>query len=390
MIFNDHDAVLACAGKALHSYSRIHFSRNGDELSVDGEAVNASGAGSSLALRYLTPGTPIRTANGSGASLYVLRLPPPSEDHPDRAFLGSLDRSLLWMTATVAGLVLIATWTLTRRLVSPIEELRLGAREVARGDLSRRVSADGSDEIADLARSFNGMAAELEHQRELRRNLLHDVLHELRTPLTALRCRLDMIGDGLSRNPSQEMCAVDAEITHLTRLVDDLQEVALAEARELKLSMADIELNPIVVSAARAAGLDNDARLRLEAQPAVIVRGDAVRLRQVVLNLLSNAARYTPSDGGITVKLFTRDRDAIVEVHNTGSSLSAHDLEHVFDRFYRADPSRQRATGGTGLGLAIVKNLVEAHGGRIWVANETSGVMFTVVIPRTDPVHADL
>ena len=381
LVMNEQGTVLAKAGKPLEEGRNFRFQRNGDELTVEGIDPQSSDIRSSLTLRFRLRGIPIKTEDGTPAALYILRIPEPSRERPENVFLGSLDRSLIWMTVLVALVVLIATWILTRRLASPLEELRSAARDLARGDFSRRVPARGSDEVADLARGFNAMAAELEHQQALRRNLVHDVVHELRTPLTALRCRLDTISDGLSRLPHREIAQADEEMEHLTRLVDDLQELALAEAGELKLSRSEVELVPVLLSAARAAGLENDSRVRMETVDGLMVTGDVVRLRQVVLNIMSNAARYTPFDGVITVRAFAREDQAVVEVYNTGSSLTNDDLAHVFDRFYRADESRQRATGGTGLGLAIVKNLVEAHHGQVWARSDSSGVTFGFAVP---------
>ena len=213
------------------------------------------------------------------------------------------------------------------------------------------------------------------------RNLVHYVVHELRTPLTALRCRLDSVADGVSTDPRKEFAGANEDIDHLTRLVEDLHELALAEARELNFTISDVPLVPIVESAARAAGLEGDSRLRLILDNYLVVRGDAVRLRQVVLNLLSNAARYTPAEGRITVSAISRDRETVVEVHNTGSHLTSDELAHVFDRFYRADPSRQRASGGTGLGLTIVQNLIEAQGGRVLARSDDTGVSLAFALP---------
>jgi signal transduction histidine kinase len=210
---------------------------------------------------------------------------------------------------------------------------------------------------------------------------VHDVAHELRTPLTALRCQIDSVADSLSRDPRKAIEGADEEIEHLARLVEDLHELALAEARELRLAICDTPLNPIIVSAARAAGLEIDSRLRLVMDDNLLVRGDAVRLRQVVLNILSNASRYTPAEGQITVNAFQRDQETIVEVHNTGSQLTPDEIAHVFDRFYRADPSRQRSSGGTGLGLAIVKDVIEAQEGRVWARSDNSGVTFAFALP---------
>jgi signal transduction histidine kinase len=276
---------------------------------------------------------------------------------------------------------LLVTWTLTRRIVGPVEELRKAARELATGNLMRRVSIRGADEIAELSKSFNAMASELENQQKLRRNLVDDVVHELRTPLTALRCRLDSISDGVSEDPHKEIQGANEEIGHLTRLVEDLHEVALAEARELRLDISEQPLAPIIASAVRAAGLEGDSRLKVVVCNSMILQVDPVRLRQVMMNILTNAARHTPSDGIVTVNAKYGSGEAIVEVHNTGSRLDSHEITHVFDRFYRADPSRERSTGGAGLGLAIVKNIIEAHGGRVWACSDDVGVAFGFGLP---------
>ncbi len=252
------------------------------------------------------------------------------------------------------------------------------------GNLTRRVSIAGSDEIAELSKSFNAMASELENQQRLRRNLVHDVVHELRTPLTALRCRLDSISDGISKDPRSEIEGANDEIAHLTSLVEDLHEVALAEARELRLNITVEQLEPIMASAIRAAGLEGDSRLHVMVAAGTALQADPVRLRQVLLNILTNASRHTPPDGTVTLNAREVDSEVIVEVRNTGSQLSSYEITHVFDWFYRADPSRERSTGGTGLGLAIVKNIIEAHGGRVWASSDDRGVSFGFAMPSTN------
>ena len=310
------------------------------------------------------------------------RYPMETIEQPDSIFLGSLDRSLLLVTGLVAAASLLATWILTRRIVGPVEELRKAARQLATGDLTRRLSIRGSDEIAELGKSFNTMASELENQQTLRRNLVHDVVHELRTPLTALRCRLDSITDGVSKDPGGELEGANDEIAHLTRLVEDLHEVALAEARELRLNISDEPLEPIIASAVGAAGLEGDSRLLVVVADGTVVQADPIRLRQVMLNILTNAARHTPPRGTVTVSAHDVDGEVIIEVQNTGSHLRSSEITRVFDRFYRADPSRERSTGGTGLGLAIVKNIIEAHGGRVWARSDDLSVSFGFALPR--------
>jgi two-component system sensor histidine kinase BaeS len=373
--------VIAKSGKPLNTLSEFRFSRNGEVISIEAARHEHGRSVTGVSLRCQLQGVPVRLANGDTAYLYVFPMPNEKAEEPGTIFLGSVDRSLLLATILIAAIALLATWTLTRRIAGPIEELRAAASDLASGNLGRRVAARGSDEIAELSRSFNVMAAELQNVQTLRRNLVHDVVHELRTPLAALRCRIDSVTDGVCKDAQQEIAGANEEIDHLLRLVEDLHELALAEARELKLAISEAPLRPIVESAARAAGLDGDPRLRMMLANDLVIRGDAMRLRQVVLNILSNAARYTPTNGRITIKASRRDEEVVVEVHNTGSNLTSDEIAHVFDRFYRADPSRQRASGGTGLGLSIVKNLIEAHGGRVWSSSDDSGVCFAFALP---------
>jgi signal transduction histidine kinase len=322
----------------------------------------------------------IRQANGQPARLVLIALPAAAAQ-PAAQFLGSVDRRLIAARGFVAALALAATWWLTRRLTQPLSELREAARDLALGQLSRRVATGGTDEVADLARGFNAMAAELERQRQLRRDLVHDVAHELRAPLTALRCRVEAAIDGVSPDPGRSLRELNEDVQHLSQLVSDLEDLAHAEAREIRLALAEVRLDDVCQSALRAAKLDADPRVRTAFAPDLTAHGDVVRIRQIVVNLLTNANRHTPHDGRITLRTVSRDGMAAIDVHNTGSALSPDELRRVFDRFYRADPSRQRATGGSGLGLAIVKHLAEAQGGRVWAASDEDGVTFGVALP---------
>jgi signal transduction histidine kinase len=377
----DTGRALALGGAVADRLRNVDVAVREGQFSVEATR-EQNGVSEAVALTFRNDGAPrIALADGRQASVHVIPVPRFAEDQPAAAFLGSVDRRLVIATTLIGGCVLLVTWALTRRIVGPIGDLRDAARDLARGNLSRRVVTRGSDEVAELGRGFNAMASELEYQQTLRRNLIHDVAHELRTPLTALRCRLETLIDGLAADPRQALQGANEEVGHLSRLVDDLQELALAEARELRLAVETIAIAPVVESAARAARLEQDPRLRLELDPALTARADAVRLRQVLLNLLTNADRHTAPDGSITVRSRGRDGEAVVEVHNTGASLDDDQLARVFDRFWRADPSRQRATGGSGLGLAIVKHLVEAQGGRVWATVDAVGPTFGFALP---------
>jgi signal transduction histidine kinase len=387
--------LLASAGRPLAGYDHLATRRDGDAVVFEA-GHGARGDTREVVFTLALPGAPLHLQDGTAAVLYLMPFPNEGTERNAAAFLGSLDRLLLGATAVVGLMALAGTWLVARGVVRPLRELGRATAALAHGDLSVRVEPRGGRESAELGRAFNAMALELERQYALRRALIHDVAHELRTPVTALRCRLETVLDGLAPDPHRAVRDLHEEVLHLGRLVDDLQDLALAEARDLRLEVGEVPVRPVVESAVRAAGLDADPRLRLEVAEDLVARADAVRLRQVVLNLLTNADRHTPASGTITVRgtvgplpdgaaagkrAAVEDR-SIVEVTNTGSRLEPDDLPRVFDRFYRADPSRARGTGGTGLGLAIVRHLVEAQGGAVWARCDDVGVTVGFGLPR--------
>lgn len=376
-VFDGTGAMVLAAGPGVDPAGLTASFKDGVLDINSQETSNGTLAGMKVTLRG-GPLKAIRLTDGAAATVHVLPLARPEMNQPAEQFLGSVDRRLLIVTAAVAAFALLFTWAITRRIVGPIADLRNATRDLAAGQLSRRVPATGSDEVAELARGFNHMASALERQEELRRNLVHDVAHELRTPLTALRCRVESVLDGLATDPTTALRQVNEEVAHLSQLVADLEELARAEARELTFVIGDTAVADVCRSAVRVAGLDADPRLRLELDESVRAQADATRLRQIVLNLLTNADRHTPPDGVITVRAFADGDATTIDVHNTGSALTADEQRRVFDRFYRADPSRQRATGGTGLGLAIVKQLAEAQGGQVRASSDATGVTFSV------------
>lgn len=377
-VFNASGEQLAAAGAGTAGGNITATFKNG-QLNIGTRTASPNvSAGMVVTLK----GGPVRrisSADGTEVSVHVVPMPRGEVDQPAAQFLGSVDRRLLMVTVAVALVALIVTAAITRRITGPISDLRTATRDLAAGQLSRRVAAHGSDEVADLARAFNHMAAELERQETLRRNLMHDVAHELRTPLTALRCRVEAVLDGMVADPKPALAQVNEEVAHLSQLVSDLDELARAEARELTLHMADVRVADVCRSAIRVAGLEADPRLRHELDETVTVSADAVRLRQMVLNLLTNADRHAAESGVITVRAERRGASVVISVHNTGSHLSPEEQQRVFDRFYRADPSRQRSTGGSGLGLAIVKQLADAQGATVSVSSDSTGVLFSIM-----------
>ena len=318
-------------------------------------------------------------------------VPPERLDKFRENFGARIWETLWWTVAFGAIIGLVVGVLLSRSMVRPLTELEKGAKEIAAHNLAYRVPEKGSQEVRTVARSFNEMAVELEQEERLRRNMLADVTHELRHPVHVLQGNLRGIIDGVFPLKMEEIIFLEEETRHLSQLVNDLHELALAEAQELPLQKQDVDLGRLVQDAADAVhplALDKSIDLTT-AVPASPIRttADPARLRQVIHNLLSNAIHYSPEGSRVTVSLAEDDDGILLEVIDNGVGLTAEELPHVFDRFYQTDSSRDRALGGAGLGLAISKAIVEAHGGRITASSpgRDQGSAFTIHLPAAEP-----
>jgi len=300
----------------------------------------------------------------------------------------SLDRSFFWIFvgATLFGILMaiaIARW-----ISVPVERLTAAARRMEAGDLTVRVAPAGGAELAALAHGFNAMAAALDRNEEQRRRMVSDVAHELRAPLTNIRCELESMQDGLTAPSPDRISSLHDETMHLARLVDDLQDLALAEAGRLEVESEEVAVASLARRA--AAGMETRARERgvaihCQGSDDVIVRADARRTVQILTNLLANAVAHMDSAGDIRIAWERSGSEAIIRVIDTGAGIPADDLPRIFERFYRADPSRSRATGGAGLGLPIVQQLVAAQGGRVWAESEVgTGSTFSFTLPLAE------
>jgi signal transduction histidine kinase len=310
--------------------------------------------------------------------------PPPGVEPESRVFLASVNRALL-LIAVAAGLsAVLLILGLSRRILAPVEALTAAVRRMEAGDLSQRVEITSRDEIGELARAFNSMADGLARLEELRRNMVTDVAHELRTPLSNIQGYLEALQDGVVEPEKHIIDSLHAEAMLLNHLVDDLQELSLAEAGHLKLECQPVALTDIVdraVEAVRPRAEAKGIRLQVDLPEDLLVDVDPQRIGQVLRNLLDNALTHTPPGGEVGVAARASNQWVEVSVRDTGTGIAAEDLPYVFERFYRADKSRSRATGGAGLGLAIARSLVEAHGGRIWVeSTEGEGSTFTFAL----------
>lgn len=276
---------------------------------------------------------------------------------------------------------------LSRMVARPLTQLEDGAKAIAGGDLSHRVTVSGSEEMRSVGVAFNEMARKLEEAERLRSNLLADVAHELRHPLQILRGNLQAILDGVYELEMEEIGRLFQQTQHLTRLINDLHELAQAEAQQLPLAIGRIEVGRLVrdvVDVYRP--LAASQSVRLEMQPfgnRVEISADGSRLRQALSNLLHNALQHTPADGEICVTVIEKGKTVEIVVQDSGRGISAEHLPYVFDRFYRGDSSRSRTSNGTGLGLAIAQAITTAHHGSIRVSSGglNQGATFVLSLP---------
>ena len=274
--------------------------------------------------------------------------------------------------AFIIGMSIIAARNI-RRMSNPLDELVEASNKVAEGEYSVRVEEKGPPEVRFLLRGFNSMAERLQIHDEQRRNMLADVSHELRTPITVIQGNVEGILDGLYPADEARLKSIIEETQILSRLVDDLRTLALAESGALRLKRESTNLPELIVDAVSAfesQTKEKEIRLEVSLESGEDVSIDPQRIREVLTNLLSNAVRYTPRGGLIRVQCFTStpsgsDAHVTLSVSDTGAGIPPDDLPHIFDRFYKSRDSR-----GTGLGLAIAKNLVVAHDGEIFAQSE--------------------
>jgi len=318
-------------------------------------------------------GIPILADNKSVGTLLITPGSLAASTSLANEFQVSVRRAIIG-SALIAGLTALALGIfLFFQITAPMRKLRKAASAIADGDLTQRVEIRGEDEFAQLGETFNQMAANLSLAELHRQHLMADVAHELRTPLTAIQGTVEGMQDGVLPCDSDQLNALLAETTLLNRLIEDLRLLSLAETNQLKLLRQPVEVNGLINQIieriqpqARLKEIHLDFSLQ-EGLPSLQLDPD--RVTQILNNLITNALRYTTKNGSILISTTqqTPTSPVTISVTDTGTGITSQDLAHVFDRFYRADKSRSRASGGSGLGLAIVKELVEAHGGSIKV-----------------------
>jgi signal transduction histidine kinase len=290
----------------------------------------------------------------------------------------------------ISGVVgVIVGISLSRMVARPLTMLEDGAKAIAGGDFAHRVDVSGSEEMRSVGVAFNEMARKLEEAERLRSNLLADVAHELRHPLQILRGNLQAILDGVYELEMEEIGRLFQQTQHLTRLINDLHELAQAEAQQLPLTLQGVEVGKLVrdvvdIYQPMAASQQVCLQMAPLGRP-VAISADASRLRQALSNLLHNALQHTPANGEIAVAVVENAGQVEIMVRDSGKGISAEQLPHVFDRFYRGDLSRSRTSSGTGLGLAIAQAITVAHHGQIHVTSDglNRGSQFVLRLPKT-------
>ncbi len=294
---------------------------------------------------------------------------------------------IIWLSF-VAALALLFSLLVTRMFTRPIGELSEGIRRMTGGDLSTRVNVSGNNEFTDLAMAFNSMSEKIEALDKTRSQFVSNASHELKTPLSTMKILIETL---LYQDPIDPAMAkdfmtdVNQEIDRLNRIVSDLLTLVNIDSGGTKLNLADMSISALLgeqVKRLLPLARENGIEINLSAREDIHVIGDQTKLQQVIYNVIDNAIKYTPRGGEVTITQTRANRRAIIRIADTGIGIPASDLPHIFDRFYRVDKARSRATGGTGLGLSIVKQIVQAHGGTINAESvEGKGTTFIIELP---------
>ena len=340
----------------------------------------------------LARGTPV-LVNGKTVGVVLTTAAAPELDPREQQYLDRTNRAVLLAALGSTVVAVLLGFLLARTLTTPLRELTSAIRAMAGGRLSQAVPVRSHDELGELAATFNRMSAELARSNELRQQMTADIAHDLRTPLTVLTGYLESLRDGVLKPTPERLDVLYGEAQHLTRLVEDLRTLSLADSRELSITCHPTPPRALLErlaadyqQQAEQSGID----LRVEAAAGLPqVNVDETRMMQVLGNLVSNALRYTPSGGWIALGAQADDHHVTFTIQDNGTGMAPEVVPHVFERFYRGDESRAPGSGESGLGLAIAKSIVELHNGQI---NATSagpgqGSTFTVRLPVAQDVR---
>ncbi|MCM3631620.1 ATP-binding protein [Paenibacillus glycanilyticus] len=296
----------------------------------------------------------------------------------------ALIQSIIWTFAGSIALAIFIGFYIAKRISKPLVDMKKAAEHMSNGQLDMRIAISGDDELAELGLSLNELAAQLHKQEQLRVIMTEDIAHELRTPLATLKSHMRAFEDGIWEPTPERIHACYEEIERLTKMVAELEDLTHLDSPAFQLERKQESLNVLiqqVVEIVSAAYLEKEVKLSFRCNQHILIFSDYNRMTQILVNLLSNALKFTPSNGQVHVEAYEEGHDVLIRVHDSGSGIENEDIPYIFERFYRADKSRNRRTGGSGLGLSIVKKLVTAHGGQVWAENK-DGAVITIRLPK--------
>ena len=324
-----------------------------------------------------------------GGARYTVEVGAPENDISSA--LGGLLFTLVLGFPVFIGLTAVGAYHLLGRALRPVDEIVRSAERITLRNLSQRLPAPGTgDEVERLTLALNRMIQRLDESYQVTSRFAADASHELRTPLTIMRGELEALlkFDGIGEDDAQQIGSVLEEVDRLTAIVEGLLAISRLEAGETQLGKTPVDLSRLAATTVeQLLPLAEEKAIALECRtaPGVMVEANEVRLKQVVVNLVDNAIKYTPESGRITVQVAAENSEAILEVTDNGIGISAEALPHIFQRFYRSEQAEARRARGTGLGLSMVQSILEAHGGKISVeSREGNGACFRILLPLSD------
>lgn len=324
--------------------------------------------------------------DGNQIGTALLAAPPPQLDPREQRYLDNTTRALLLGAGGASAIAVLIGLLLSRHFLRPLHDLTRAIAAMEQGNLNQQVRVRGSDELGTLAQTFNRMSAELHRANQLRKQMTADIAHDLRTPLMVITGYLEALRDGTFQPTTARFEVMYQEAVLLKRLIEDLRTLSLADAGELKLiyqAIAPSELLTQVRESFQPLAEEQQIRLALDAPPTLPpIQIDRERMAQVLGNLISNALRYTPPEGSITLRARAYESGVQLTVSDTGTGIPADQLPNIFERFYRTEESRYQTQGESGLGLAIAKSIVEAHKGVIYAQSQPgSGTAIFIDLP---------
>ncbi|MBA3004159.1 MAG: HAMP domain-containing protein [Desulfurivibrio sp.] len=307
----------------------------------------------------------------------------PADSH--RMFLAAIHRYLIWASIAALALALLLNYLLTRRVLSPLFQMTAITRQIANGNYADRVDVVSADEVGQLAESFNHMADNLEKVERLRKNMVADIAHELRTPMTNLRGYMEALSDEIIPPSRKTFTMLEQESLRLVHLVEDLQQLAKADAAKAFLDRKEISLHLLlaqIMDLYRPNFQEKSIRVEwlLESENDTVL-ADSDKLLQAIRNLTDNAWKYTPRNGSVTISTIRTSDGIKTTFTNSCAKIAEKDIPFIFERFFREDRSRSRDAGGAGIGLAIVKELIEAHGGKVGAESDENYTRVWFTLP---------